>query len=91
MQAVATKLDLPEDLIGYFSLFLIRESVDGGVTCESHHRGNISYFIFSASSLLQPASLENVKNNHLLSELFETNALKQTPLLQADFIYFFAP
>lgn len=34
-QAVAAKLDLPEDLIGYFSLFLIREAVDGGVTCES--------------------------------------------------------
>lgn len=32
---MAAKLDLPEDLIGYFSLFLIRESVDGGVTCES--------------------------------------------------------
>lgn len=38
MQAVAAKLDLPEDLIGYFSLFLIRESVDGGVTCESVKR-----------------------------------------------------
>lgn len=35
LQAVAAKLDLPEDLIGYFSLFLIRESVDGGVTCET--------------------------------------------------------
>uniref|UniRef100_A0A674MA00 Sorting nexin-17 n=1 Tax=Takifugu rubripes TaxID=31033 RepID=A0A674MA00_TAKRU len=32
LDAVATNLDLPEDLIGYFSLFLIRESVDGGVT-----------------------------------------------------------
>uniref|UniRef100_A0A674PLP1 Sorting nexin 17 n=1 Tax=Takifugu rubripes TaxID=31033 RepID=A0A674PLP1_TAKRU len=51
LDAVATNLDLPEDLIGYFSLFLIRESVDGGVTCESHHRGNISYFIFSYLTL----------------------------------------
>ncbi|XP_034436106.1 sorting nexin-17 [Hippoglossus hippoglossus] len=32
LDAVATKLDLPDDLIGYFSLFLIREGVDGGLT-----------------------------------------------------------
>lgn len=34
-QAVATKLDLPEDLVGYFSLFLIREGPDSSLTCES--------------------------------------------------------
>ncbi|XP_075772394.1 sorting nexin-17 isoform X3 [Pelodiscus sinensis] len=28
-QAVASKLDLPEDLVGYFSLFLAREAKDG--------------------------------------------------------------
>jgi len=28
-QAVAAKLDLPDDLIGYFSLFLVREKEDG--------------------------------------------------------------
>lgn len=33
-QAVATKLDLPEDLVGYFSLFLIREGPDSSLTCE---------------------------------------------------------
>lgn len=33
-QAVATKLDLPDDLVGYFSLFLVREGVDGGLTCK---------------------------------------------------------
>lgn len=38
MQAVATKLDLPDDLVGYFSLFLIREGVDGGLTCKSQHQ-----------------------------------------------------
>uniref|UniRef100_A0A8C4EQJ5 Sorting nexin-17 n=1 Tax=Dicentrarchus labrax TaxID=13489 RepID=A0A8C4EQJ5_DICLA len=32
LDAVATKLDLPDDLVGYFSLFLIREGVDGGLT-----------------------------------------------------------
>ncbi|MBN3286777.1 SNX17 protein, partial [Polyodon spathula] len=30
--AVASKLDLPDDLVGYFSLFLIREGKDGGCT-----------------------------------------------------------
>ncbi|XP_042302953.1 LOW QUALITY PROTEIN: sorting nexin-17 [Sceloporus undulatus] len=29
LEAVATKLDLPEDLIGYFHLFLVREATDG--------------------------------------------------------------
>lgn len=43
LQAVAAKLDLPEDLIGYFSLFLIRESVDGGVTCESVETSLLSF------------------------------------------------
>ncbi|TKS76069.1 Sorting nexin-17 [Collichthys lucidus] len=33
LDAVATKLDLPDDLVGYFSLFLVREGVDGGLTC----------------------------------------------------------
>lgn len=33
-QAAATKLDLPDDLVGYFSLFLVREGVDGNLTCE---------------------------------------------------------
>lgn len=37
-QAVATKLDLPDDLVGYFSLFLVREGVDGGLTCKSKHQ-----------------------------------------------------
>ncbi|KAG7242971.1 hypothetical protein INR49_017662 [Caranx melampygus] len=32
LDAVATKLDLPDDLVGYFSLFLVREGVDGGLT-----------------------------------------------------------
>ncbi|KAI4801985.1 hypothetical protein KUCAC02_019849, partial [Chaenocephalus aceratus] len=31
LDAVATKLDLPDDLVGYFSLFLVREGVDGGL------------------------------------------------------------
>lgn len=43
LQAVAAKLDLPEDFIGYFSLFLIRESVDGGVTCESAETSLLSF------------------------------------------------
>lgn len=33
-QAVASKLDLPDDLIGYFSLFLVRETKDGAFSCE---------------------------------------------------------
>lgn len=33
-QAVAAKLDLPDDLIGYFSLFLVREKEDGSFSCE---------------------------------------------------------
>lgn len=33
-QAVAAKLDLPDDLIGYFSLFLVREKEDGAFSCE---------------------------------------------------------
>lgn len=37
-QAVATKLDLPDDLVGYFSLFLIREGADGGLTCKSQQQ-----------------------------------------------------
>uniref|UniRef100_A0A3P8XI35 Sorting nexin-17 n=1 Tax=Esox lucius TaxID=8010 RepID=A0A3P8XI35_ESOLU len=32
LEAVALKLDLPDDLVGYFSLFLVREGVDGGLT-----------------------------------------------------------
>uniref|UniRef100_A0A8C3ADW2 Sorting nexin-17 n=1 Tax=Cyclopterus lumpus TaxID=8103 RepID=A0A8C3ADW2_CYCLU len=32
LDAVATKLDLPDDLVGYFSLFLVREGVDEGLT-----------------------------------------------------------
>ncbi|XP_066565315.1 sorting nexin-17 isoform X2 [Amia ocellicauda] len=32
LEAVALKLDLPDDLVGYFSLFLIREGKDGGCT-----------------------------------------------------------
>ncbi|XP_006626144.1 sorting nexin-17 isoform X1 [Lepisosteus oculatus] len=32
LEAVASKLDLPDDLVGYFSLFLIREGKDGGCT-----------------------------------------------------------
>uniref|UniRef100_A0A665UYN6 PX domain-containing protein n=1 Tax=Echeneis naucrates TaxID=173247 RepID=A0A665UYN6_ECHNA len=38
LDAVATKLDLPDDLVGYFSLFLIREGMDGGLTCEFEHQ-----------------------------------------------------
>lgn len=34
-QAVAAKLELPDDLIGYFSLFLVREKEDGAFSCES--------------------------------------------------------
>ncbi|XP_069743301.1 sorting nexin-17 isoform X2 [Narcine bancroftii] len=30
LEAVTAKLDLPDDLVGYFSLFLIREGSDGG-------------------------------------------------------------
>ncbi|KAM6123312.1 LOW QUALITY PROTEIN: sorting nexin-17 [Pterocles gutturalis] len=30
LEAVASKLDLPDDLVGYFSLFLVRETKDGG-------------------------------------------------------------
>ncbi|XP_030801123.1 sorting nexin-17 isoform X2 [Camarhynchus parvulus] len=29
LEAVASKLDLPDDLVGYFSLFLVRETKDG--------------------------------------------------------------
>ncbi|KAK6294860.1 hypothetical protein J4Q44_G00340860 [Coregonus suidteri] len=32
LEAVASKLDLPDDLAAYFSLFLVREGVDGGLT-----------------------------------------------------------
>ncbi|KAF6716098.1 Sorting nexin-17 [Oryzias melastigma] len=32
LEAVATKLDLPDDLVGYFSLFLVHEGVDGSLT-----------------------------------------------------------
>uniref|UniRef100_A0A1A8FTX0 Sorting nexin-17 n=1 Tax=Nothobranchius korthausae TaxID=1143690 RepID=A0A1A8FTX0_9TELE len=32
LDVVATKLDLPDDLVGYFSLFLVREGVDGSLT-----------------------------------------------------------
>ncbi|CDQ99280.1 unnamed protein product, partial [Oncorhynchus mykiss] len=34
LEAVASKLDLPDELVGYFSLFLVREGVDGGLTCK---------------------------------------------------------
>lgn len=34
LQAVASKLDLPEDLIGYFHLFLVRDAKDGAFSCE---------------------------------------------------------
>lgn len=34
LEAVAAKLDLPDDLIGYFSLFLVREKEDGAFSCE---------------------------------------------------------
>lgn len=33
-QAVASKLDLPDDLVGYFSLFLVRKTKDGAFSCE---------------------------------------------------------
>lgn len=36
-QAVAAKLDLPDDLIGYFSLFLVREKEDGAFSCKFLH------------------------------------------------------
>ncbi|XP_077443404.1 sorting nexin-17 [Stigmatopora argus] len=32
LDVVASKLDLPEDLVAYFSLFLVREGEDGGLT-----------------------------------------------------------
>uniref|UniRef100_A0A673VW73 Sorting nexin-17 n=1 Tax=Salmo trutta TaxID=8032 RepID=A0A673VW73_SALTR len=32
LEAVASKLDLLDELVGYFSLFLVREGVDGGLT-----------------------------------------------------------
>ncbi|XP_061668811.1 sorting nexin-17 isoform X2 [Syngnathoides biaculeatus] len=32
LDVVATKLDLPEDLVAYFSLFLVREGEEGGLT-----------------------------------------------------------
>ncbi|XP_014846270.1 PREDICTED: sorting nexin-17 [Poecilia mexicana] len=32
LDAAAVKLDLPDDLVGYFSLFLVREGVDGNLT-----------------------------------------------------------
>uniref|UniRef100_A0A8C6NHJ0 Sorting nexin-17 n=1 Tax=Nothobranchius furzeri TaxID=105023 RepID=A0A8C6NHJ0_NOTFU len=32
LDVVATKLDLPDYLVGYFSLFLVREGVDGSLT-----------------------------------------------------------
>lgn len=31
---MASKLDLPDDLVGYFSLFLVRETKDGAFSCE---------------------------------------------------------
>ncbi|NWY07693.1 SNX17 protein, partial [Nothoprocta ornata] len=34
LEAVASKLDLPDDLVGYFSLFLVRETKDGAFSCE---------------------------------------------------------
>ncbi|XP_058611161.1 sorting nexin-17 isoform X2 [Onychostoma macrolepis] len=32
LEAVASKLDLPDELVGYFSLFLVQEREDGGCT-----------------------------------------------------------
>uniref|UniRef100_A0A3Q2PV20 Sorting nexin-17 n=1 Tax=Fundulus heteroclitus TaxID=8078 RepID=A0A3Q2PV20_FUNHE len=32
LDAAAAKLDLPDELVGYFSLFLVREGVDGNLT-----------------------------------------------------------
>uniref|UniRef100_A0A8C2AMD4 Sorting nexin-17 n=2 Tax=Cyprinus carpio TaxID=7962 RepID=A0A8C2AMD4_CYPCA len=34
LEAVASKLDLPDELVGYFSLFLVQERGDGGCTCD---------------------------------------------------------
>ena len=34
LEGVAAKLDIPDDLIGYFSLFLVREKEDGAFSCE---------------------------------------------------------
>ncbi|XP_024000987.1 sorting nexin-17-like [Salvelinus sp. IW2-2015] len=34
LEAVASQLDLPDELVGYFSLFLVREGVEGGLTCK---------------------------------------------------------
>ncbi|CAB1339764.1 unnamed protein product [Coregonus sp. 'balchen'] len=36
LEAVASKLDLPDDLVGYFSLFLVREGMDGGLTSSTY-------------------------------------------------------
>lgn len=77
LQAVAAKLDLPEDLIGYFSLFLIRESVDGGITCESAERSLLSFlaiivfflfcFFFQTESLASFKTSRFYLDNKLLS------------------------
>lgn len=42
-QAVASKLDLPDDLVGYFSLFLVRETKDGAFSCEWRALGAVPW------------------------------------------------
>lgn len=56
-QAVSAKLDLPDDLIGYFSLFLVREKEDGTFSCE--FRG-LDYFPVHLVVNLPPNPSQNV-------------------------------
>lgn len=69
LQAVATKLDLPDELVGYFSLFLVREGVDGGLTCKS------------SQQLSKQSGIQGMKTSHLFLSLLIKSILHNTLLL----------
>lgn len=60
-QAVAAKLDLPDDLIGYFSLFLVREKEDGAFSCEF-----LCTVLLPCASSSEFASISSPPHRHFL-------------------------
>ncbi|XP_038818632.1 sorting nexin-17 [Salvelinus namaycush] len=66
LEAVASKLDLPDELVGYFSLFLVREGVDGGLTCK-----HSQVPVVNGSSSPTPAPCSSAKCEVKLELAFE--------------------
>ncbi|XP_057244151.1 sorting nexin-17, partial [Malurus melanocephalus] len=58
LEAVASKLDLPDDLVGYFSLFLVRETKDGAFSLRTVSDIEHGWILVNKEQLRQLKSLQ---------------------------------